>query len=186
MTASWTCCTVPRRTTALHVRAIADTHARHCVSLSSPAVLIVLSSEDVDEGKIQINKGKLRRFDGSLEVSLSPANSGPVSAVVARNNLRVKLGDICTVHACHDIKYGKRIHVLPFDDSIEGTSACPDIAVSNWLTQACNVGLTGDIFNVFLKPYFLDAYRPVRKGDTFLAKGAARSVPGHLLPRKLN
>ncbi|KAK4057691.1 AAA ATPase cdc48 [Microbotryomycetes sp. JL221] len=94
-------------------------------------VLIVLSSEDVDEGKIQMNK-------------------------VARNNLRVKLGDICTVHACHDIKYGKRIHVLPFDDSIEG--------------------LTGDIFNVFLKPYFLDAYRPVRKGDTFLAKGAARSV----------
>ncbi|GAA5918339.1 hypothetical protein JCM1841_002179 [Sporobolomyces salmonicolor] len=94
-------------------------------------VLIVLSSEDVDEGRIQINK-------------------------VARNNLRVKLGDIATVHACHDIKYGKRIHVLPFDDSIEG--------------------LTGDIFNVFLKPYFLEAYRPVRKGDTFLAKGAARSV----------
>ncbi|ORY75712.1 Valosin-containing protein [Leucosporidium creatinivorum] len=94
-------------------------------------VLIVLSSEDVDEGKIQINK-------------------------VARNNLRVKLGDIATVHACHDIKYGKRIHVLPFDDSIEG--------------------LTGDIFNVFLKPYFLESYRPVRKGDTFLAKGAARSV----------
>lgn len=35
-------------------------------------------------------------------------------------------------------------------------------------------GLTGDIFNVFLKPYFLESYRPVRKGDTFLAKGAAR------------
>lgn len=55
--------------------------------------------------------------------------SGPVPAdadrpsrpPVARNNLRVKLGDIATVHACHDIKYGKRIHVLPFDDSIEGT-----------------------------------------------------------------
>ncbi|BGO96524.1 Valosin-containing protein [Rhodotorula toruloides ATCC 204091] len=94
-------------------------------------VLIILSSEDVDEGKIQLNK-------------------------VARNNLRVKLGDLCTVHACHDIKYGKRIHVLPFDDSIEG--------------------LSGDIFNVFLKPYFLEAYRPVRKGDIFLAKGASRSV----------
>ncbi len=36
--------------------------------------------------------------------------------------------------------------------------------------------MTGDIFNVFLKPYFLEAYRPVRKGDTFLAKGASRSV----------
>jgi len=94
-------------------------------------VLIVLSSDDVDEGKIQLNK-------------------------VARHNLRVKLGDVTTVHPCHDIKYGKRIHVLPFDDSVEG--------------------LTGNIFEVFLKPYFLEAYRPVRKGDTFIARGAGRAV----------
>ncbi len=44
----------------------------------------------------------------------------PSRRPVARNNLRVKLGDLCNVHACHDIKYGKRIHVLPFDDSMEG------------------------------------------------------------------
>ena len=44
---------------------------------------------------------------------------------------------------CADIKYGKRIHVLPIDDTIEG--------------------ITGNLFNAFLKPYFLDAYRPVRK-----------------------
>jgi len=94
-------------------------------------VLIVLSSDDVDEGKIQLNK-------------------------VARHNLRVKLGDVTTVHPCHDIKYGKRIHVLPFDDSIEG--------------------LTGNLFDVFIKPYFLEAYRPVRKGDTFIARGAGRAV----------
>merc|ERR1712093_822448 len=94
-------------------------------------VLIVLSSDEVDEGKIQLNK-------------------------VARNNLRVKLGDVTTVHPCNDIKYGKRIQVLPFDDSVEG--------------------LTGNIFEVFLKPYFLEAYRPVRKGDTFVARGAGRAV----------
>ena len=40
--------------------------------------------------------------------------------LVARNNLRVKLGDLCNVQSCHDIKYGKRVHILPFDDSIEG------------------------------------------------------------------
>ena len=74
-------------------------------------VLICLSSDDVDEGKIQMNK-------------------------VARNNLRVKLGDVANIHACPEIKYGKRIHVLPFDDSIEG--------------------LTGNIFDVYLKPYFLE------------------------------
>lgn len=74
-------------------------------------VLICLSSDDVEEGRIQMNK-------------------------VARNNLRVKLGDVVNVHQCLDIKYGKRIHVLPFDDSIEG--------------------LSGNIFEVYLKPYFLE------------------------------
>ena len=55
---------------------------------------------------------------------------------VARNDLRVKLGDVVNVHACLDIKYGQRVHVLPFDDSIEG--------------------LSGNLFEVYLKPYFLE------------------------------
>jgi hypothetical protein len=41
------------------------------------------------------------------------------------------------------VKYGKRVHVLPIDDTIEG--------------------ITGNLFDAFLKPYFLEAYRPVRK-----------------------
>ncbi len=44
---------------------------------------------------------------------------------------------------CTDVKYGKRIHVLPIDDTIEG--------------------ITGNLFDAFLKPYFVEAYRPVRK-----------------------
>lgn len=94
-------------------------------------VLIVLADDTTEDAKIRLNK-------------------------VARNNLRVKLGDMITVHACSDIKYGKRIHVLPFDDSVEG--------------------LTGNIFDVYLKPYFLEAYRPVRKGDTFTVRGGMRAV----------
>ena len=57
---------------------------------------------------------------------------------------------------CTDVKYGQRIHVLPFGDTIEGVS--------------------GNLFDVYLKPYFLEAYRPVRKGDTFLARGGMRGV----------
>ena len=57
---------------------------------------------------------------------------------------------------CTDVKYGQRIHVLPFSDTIEGVS--------------------GNLFDVYLKPYFLEAYRPVRKGDTFLARGGMRGV----------
>jgi len=37
-----------------------------------------------------------------------------------------------SVHACQDVKYGKRIHVLPIEDTIEGIS--------------------GNLFEVFLKP----------------------------------
>ncbi|KAK6984341.1 AAA ATPase [Favolaschia claudopus] len=37
-------------------------------------------------------------------------------------------------------------------------------------------GLSGNIFHVYLKPYFLKAYRTVRKGDTFLVRGGMRTV----------
>ncbi|KAJ3008707.1 AAA ATPase cdc48 [Thoreauomyces humboldtii] len=94
-------------------------------------VLIVLSDDSVEPSKIRINK-------------------------VVRNNLRLRLGDVVSVHSCSDIKYGKRIHVLPIDDTIEG--------------------ITGNLFDIYLKPYFLEAYRPVRKGDLFTVRGAMRAV----------
>ena len=60
-----------------------------------------------------------------------------------RKNLRIRLGDVITVNACQDVPYGKRVHMLPIDDTIEGVS--------------------GNLFDVYLKPYFLEAYRPVKK-----------------------
>ena len=33
-----------------------------------------------------------------------------------------------------------------------------------------------NLFEVFLKPYFLEAYRPVHKGDIFLVRGGMRAV----------
>jgi transitional endoplasmic reticulum ATPase len=94
-------------------------------------VCILLQDDTVEPSKIRMNK-------------------------IVRNNLRVRLGDIVSVHQCPDVKYGKRIHVLPIDDTIEG--------------------LTGNLFDLYLKPYFLEAYRPVKKGDTFLVRGAMRAV----------
>ncbi|EGC32661.1 cell division cycle protein 48 [Dictyostelium purpureum] len=94
-------------------------------------VCIVLSDPTIDPSKIRMNK-------------------------VVRNNLRVRLGDMISVHQIPDVKYGKRIHVLPIDDTIEG--------------------LSGNLFDLFLKPYFLEAYRPVRKGDLFLVRGGMRAV----------
>merc|ERR1719149_114404 len=94
-------------------------------------VCIVLADDNLDDNKIRLNK-------------------------VVRKNLRVRLGDIVSVHACGDVPYGKRVHVLPLDDTIEG--------------------ITGNLFDTYLKPYFLEAYRPVRQGDLFLVRGGFRPV----------
>ncbi|GLJ23184.1 hypothetical protein SUGI_0437890 [Cryptomeria japonica] len=75
----------------------------------------------------------------------------------ALNSLtRAHLGDVVSVHQCPDVKYNKRVHILPIDDTIEG--------------------LTGNLFHAYLKLYFFEAYRPVRKGDLFLVRGGMRSV----------
>jgi len=94
-------------------------------------ICIVLTDPTVEPGKIRMNK-------------------------VIRSNLRVRLGDLVSVHAASNVPYGKRIHVLPLDDTIEG--------------------LSGSLFQTYLKPYFLEAYRPVRKGDLFLCRGGMRAV----------
>ncbi|KAK7199844.1 Transitional endoplasmic reticulum ATPase [Novymonas esmeraldas] len=75
---------------------------------------------------------------------------------VARRNIRIHLGDAVRISPCKDVPYGNRIHVLPIDDTVEN--------------------LSGDLFENFLKPYFLEAYRPVKKGDSFICRGAMRSV----------
>ncbi|KAF8720377.1 hypothetical protein HU200_023878 [Digitaria exilis] len=94
-------------------------------------ICIVLADETCEEPKIRMNK-------------------------VVRKNLRVRLGDVVSVHQCPDVKYGKRVHILPIDDTVEG--------------------ITGNLFDAFIKPYFLEAYRPLRKGDLFLVRGGMRSV----------
>lgn len=94
-------------------------------------VLIVLADDDLADGVARINR-------------------------CVRNNLRVRLGDIVTVHPCPDIKYANRISVLPISDTVEG--------------------ITGSLFDVYLKPYFVEAYRPVRKGDLFTVRGGMRQV----------
>ncbi|MCD7447936.1 AAA ATPase cdc48 [Datura stramonium] len=94
-------------------------------------VCVVLADDQYEEHKIRLNK-------------------------VVRANLRIRLGDVVSVHQCPDVKYAKRVHILPIDDTIEG--------------------MTGNLFDAYLKPYFLESYRPVRKGDLFVVRGGMRSV----------
>jgi transitional endoplasmic reticulum ATPase len=89
-------------------------------------IVMTEEGENIEDGRIRMNK-------------------------VVRKNLRVRLGDVVSVHSAGNVKYGKAVHVLPFDDTIEG--------------------ITGNLFDSYLKEYFMGNYRPLRKGDTFLVRG---------------
>ncbi|KAG6587461.1 Cell division control protein 48-like A, partial [Cucurbita argyrosperma subsp. sororia] len=103
-------------------------------------VCVVLSDEQCEEPKIRMNK-------------------------IVRANLRVRLGDVVSVHQCPDVKYGKRVHILPVDDTIEG--------------------VTGNLFDAYLKHVYTvsDVYahmlsyemRHLRKG-TFEQLSSANNV----------
>lgn len=118
--------------------------------------IITLAQSKMDELQLfradsVIVKGKKRKE--TICVVLSD-DTCPVDKVrmnrVVRNNLRVRVGDVVLINPCPDIKYGKSITVLPIDDTVEG--------------------LTGNLYEAFLKPYFLESYRPVRKGDIFICR----------------
>jgi transitional endoplasmic reticulum ATPase len=73
-----------------------------------------------------------------------------------RKNLRVRLGDMIVLSAIPELPNAQQIKVLPFADTIEG--------------------LTGDLTQTYIVPYFRDAFRPVMKGDTFTVRGNFRPV----------
>ena len=75
---------------------------------------------------------------------------------VMRNNLRVRLGDIVAVTKYPKVPIGKRVSIIPFADSVEG--------------------VTGDLAEIYLKPYFKDVFRPVHKGDTFIVRGGFKEI----------
>lgn len=125
--------------------------------------VVALSQAKMDElqlfrGDTVLLKGKKRRE--TVCIVLADETGLPNEKIrmnrVVRNNLRVRLGDIVNIQPCPDVKYGKRIHVLPIDDTVQG--------------------LSGSLFEVFLKPYFMEAYRPIHKGDLFLVRGGMRGV----------
>uniref|UniRef100_A0A672T1Q6 Transitional endoplasmic reticulum ATPase n=1 Tax=Sinocyclocheilus grahami TaxID=75366 RepID=A0A672T1Q6_SINGR len=131
-------------------------------SINEDNSVVSLSQAKMDElqlfrGDTVLMKGKKRRETVCIVLSDDTCSDEKVRMNrVVRNNLRVRLGDVISIQPCPDVKYGKRIHVLPIDDTVEG--------------------ITGNLFEVYLKPYFLEAYRPIRKGDIFLVRGGMRAV----------
>ncbi|CAL8248261.1 unnamed protein product [Merluccius merluccius] len=131
-------------------------------SINEDNSVVSLSQTKMDDlqlfrGDTVLMKGKKRRETVCIVLSDDTCSDEKIRMNrVVRNNLRVRLGDVIGIQPCPDVKYGKRIHVLPIDDTVEG--------------------ITGNLFEVYLKPYFLEAYRPIRKGDIFLVRGGMRAV----------
>lgn len=90
--------------------------------------IVSLSQAKMDElqlfrGDTVLLKGKRRKETVCIVLSdeTCPNEKIRMNRVV-RNNLRVRLSDIVSIQSCPDVKYGKRIHILPIDDTVEGLS----------------------------------------------------------------
>uniref|UniRef100_A0A6B2LM00 CDC48 domain-containing protein n=1 Tax=Arcella intermedia TaxID=1963864 RepID=A0A6B2LM00_9EUKA len=68
-----------------------------------------------------------------------------------RKNIRVRPGEAVTIQGCAGLPYGKSIRVRPFADKIKEGG--------------------GADFQVLLKHYYQEAYRPAAKGDLFSLDG---------------
>ena len=127
--------------------------------------VIELTQAKMDELKIfkgdaVVLKGKKRKETIAIALTNESEEAKDMHILmnkVVRRNLRVRIGDTVSVHAMpNDVPNAAKIHVLPFADSIEG--------------------ITGNITQTYLIPYFKDCYRPVKKNDTFLVRGGFRPV----------
>lgn len=88
--------------------------------------IVSLSQAKMDElqlfrGDTVLLKGKRRKETVCIVLSddACPKEKIRMNRVV-RNNLRVRLSDVVSIQSCPDVKYGKRIHILPIDDTVAG------------------------------------------------------------------
>lgn len=131
-------------------------------SLNDDNSVALIHPEKMEElglfnGTTIILKGKLRKTTICIAISSDECKSKEKILInrVIRNNIRLKIGDIVSIQEVN-IDNADRIHILPIDDTIEG--------------------ITGDLYETLLKPYFLESYRPLKKDDVFICRGAMRAV----------
>ncbi|CAF0802495.1 unnamed protein product [Adineta steineri] len=126
--------------------------------MEGPHRLLVDDSNNDDNSVVTLSQQKVKKCRETICIVLADDNCSNERILmnrVVQNNLRVRFGDIVSIQACSDAKYGKRIKVLPIDDTIKG--------------------MTGNLFEDHLKSYFLEAYRPVREGDTFITRAEEKT-----------
>lgn len=102
---------------------------------------------DLFEADVVLLKGRFGMQTVGVALADDTVADGEVglSQATQRNAGCRKWGDKLKAYPCADIKPGKRVHVLPFKDSLGGFS--------------------GELASDLLEPFFRDAFRPVAEGD---------------------
>ena len=112
---------------------------------------------DLFEGDYVLLRGKKKKTTIAIVTADESVNGAKIRIPKnLRSNIRIRLGDTVTITSVKEVKAAKSITVQPFKESIEG--------------------LKGDIFDVYVKPYFSGKFRPVKVEDTFVAHGGMREV----------
>jgi transitional endoplasmic reticulum ATPase len=97
----------------------------------------------------------------SADVSVLKDGAGkPLSAIGmtmdAMRNVAVRAGDTVTVTAAPNVKFGKTVLILPYQESLKQAG----VDIEN-----------GDLFEVYIKPYFEGKFRTLHRGDSFHIDG---------------
>ncbi|KAJ1622059.1 hypothetical protein T492DRAFT_600843 [Pavlovales sp. CCMP2436] len=110
---------------------------------------------DLMEADVVLLKGRFGMQTVGIAMEDSSVGEGEVglSTATRRNAGCRKWGDRLKAYPCADIKPGKRVHLLPFKDSLGSFS--------------------GDLAAELLEPYFRDAFRPVAEGDILVLRDEA-------------
>ncbi|CAN6852377.1 unnamed protein product [Brassica oleracea] len=106
---------------ALRVKLRSCECVSNCVCMDNfpmDTVCIALADDTCDEPKIMVNK-------------------------VVRSNLRARFGDVISIHQCPDVKYSRRVHILPLDDTIEGVGGN---IFDAYLKRECVLGVSPYIY----------------------------------------
>jgi transitional endoplasmic reticulum ATPase len=126
--------------------------------------VVQITQKKMDELKLfksetVLVKGRKRK---KLVLILLPDDSGslPDNKVrlneIARRNLGVNIGDLVNINKTGVISVLERVKILPIKDTIEGIS--------------------GNLTQTYLIPYFREAYRPVTKGEIIRCEGTFKKV----------
>lgn len=147
-------------------------HTLQVVALSNEE-----ETEEESQGIVTISSGKMKSlnlFDGDTVLLKGKRNSKTVATIIENNslssdgeedlesigmnqntmkNLKIKLGDSVVLQPFPDIKFGKSVYILPFEDSLP------------------TGGEEVNFFDDYLVPYFQGKFRTVYAGDSFYITG---------------